>query len=129
MAKKKARRGEEGIVLFDHKDLPMSIQHILKGGPEAPYLLGQLLVGFSRALESGPRGVEEMRKALATSLKSAYLNSTVHSSALELYRLSLEGKLKSGDEPAALIKAVIKRNTMDCQLPIADCRYVAKEYP
>jgi hypothetical protein len=112
MAKKKARRDEEGIVLFDHKDLAMSVEHILKGDPRAPYLLGQLLVSFSRALDSGPRGVEEMRKALATSLESAYLNSPVHRSALELYRLSLEGKLKSCDEPAALIKAVIERNAV-----------------
>ena len=111
MAKNKARREEEGVLLFDHKDLAMSVEHILKGGPQAPYLFGQLLVGFSRALDSGPRGVEEMRKALATSLESAYLNSPVHRSALALYRLSLEGKLKSGDEPAALIKAVIDRNT------------------
>ena len=108
---KKARRDEDGIVLFDHKDLALSVEHILKGGPEAPYLLGQLLVSFSRALDSGPRGLEEMRKALTTSLESAYLSSPVHSSALELYRLSLEGKLKSGDEPAALIQDIIVRNT------------------
>jgi len=97
MAKKKARRDEDAIVLFDHKDLAMSVAHILTGGPEAPYLLGQLLVSFSRALDSGKNGREEMRRALATALESAYLSSRVHNSALELYRLSLEGKLKSGD--------------------------------
>src|SRR5258705_11816130 len=111
MAKKKARRDEDEIVLFDHKDLALSIQHILKGGPEASYLLGQLLVSFSRALESGPHGLEEMKKALATSLESAYLSSHVNNSTIDLYRLSLEGKLKSGDEPAALIKAFIEKNT------------------
>lgn len=110
MAKKKAHRDEEGIVLFDHKDLAMSVDHIVKGGPQTPYLFGQLIVSFGRALDSGPRGLEEMRKALATSLESAYLNSTVHSSALELYRLSLEGKLKSADEPAELIQGVIATN-------------------
>jgi hypothetical protein len=63
-----------------------------------------------------------MRKALATSLESTYLSSPVYNSALELYRLSLEGKLKSGDEPAALIKAVMRgTQPVDCQLPSADC--------
>jgi hypothetical protein len=122
MEKKKVRRDEERIVLFDHKDLAMSVEHILKGGPQATYLFGQLLVSFNRALDSGPRGLAEMRKALATSLEAAYLNSTVYSSALELCRLSLEGKLKSGDEPAALIEDVIVRNRQNSRFAATICK-------
>jgi hypothetical protein len=51
MAKKKARRDEDGIVLFDHKDLALSIQHILKGGPQRSICLDNFsLVSAARLI-------------------------------------------------------------------------------
>ena len=53
-----------------------------------------------------------MRRAMfITSIELIYLHSPAHESALNLYRLSLEGELKVEDERVTLINAAIERNT------------------
>ena len=102
---------KEERVLFHREDLASTIDLVLEGDEHAPLFLGQLFVGFRQAIDSGLHGINETRKALVTAIELIYLHSSAHESALNLYRLSLEGQLKVEDEPVTLINAAIARST------------------
>ena len=101
----------EERVLFDCEDLELTIDLVLEGDEHAPLILGQLFVRFRQAIDSGLHGINETRKALVAAIELIYLHSSAHQSALNLYRLSLEGQLKVEDEPVTLINAAIERST------------------
>lgn len=68
---------------------------------------------FRHAIDGGLRGIVEARRGLVTAIELAYLRTGAHASAVELYRLSLEGLLRVEDEPARLINAAIGRSTAE----------------
>ena len=97
--------------LFDREDLASDIELILKGGPHAPDVLARLFITFSRAIESGLRGVDLTRRALLIAVEAIYLYSPAHDAALRLYFLSLQGELRVEDEPINLIHEAISRSS------------------
>jgi len=68
-------------------------------------------MGFRQAIDSGLRGINETRKALAEAIDLIYLYSPEHDAAINLYRLHLEGELKPNEEPLELINGAIGRTT------------------
>jgi hypothetical protein len=101
---------DEGNPLFEREDLARSVALILGGDKDAPEILGRLLVSFRLAIDSGLRGINETREALAEAVELVYLHSGAHASAVKLYRLSLEGHLRVEDEPVSLINAAVERS-------------------
>jgi hypothetical protein len=102
---------DEGKVLFDREDLASDVELILKGDARSPEALAQLFTRFRQAIEGGLEGINQTRKALATSVELIYLHSGAHVAALKLYRLSVEGQLRMEDEPVKLIGGAIERST------------------
>lgn len=84
---------------------------ILTGDPHAPDILARLLDSLRQAIDGGLSGINEAREALSAAVEISYLHSQAHTSAVKLYRLSVEGRLRVEDEPVRLIEAAIKRST------------------
>jgi len=105
------RQSSERTVLFDREDLARSLELILTGDPDAADILARLLDSFRQAIESGLSGINEAREALSAAVEISYLHSQAHVSAVKLYRLSVEGRLRVEDEPVRLIEAAIGRST------------------
>jgi hypothetical protein len=101
----------EECLMFGREDLARSVELILAGGPGAADALARLLDKFRYAIDGGLRGVEAARRGLLTVVELSYLRTGEHAAALKLYRLSLEGRLLVGDEPARLLGAAIERRT------------------
>lgn len=87
------------------------IEWILRGDAHAPEILARLFVSFRQAIDSGLQGINETRRDLVTAIELIYLHSRAHETALELYRLSLEGALRGEDNPVNLINAVIEERS------------------
>jgi hypothetical protein len=83
-----AQQSNEGTIFFDREDLALTIDLILQGDEDAPLLLGQLFVRFGQAIDSGLRGINQTRQALADSIELIYPHSPAHQAALNLYHLS-----------------------------------------
>src|SRR5438105_3260805 len=71
--------------------------------------LARLLFTLKRAIESGPEGVMQASQTLLNGIELIYLHTNTHKAAVELYILSLAGRLKPQDEPLNLINAAIER--------------------
>ena len=71
--------------------------------------LAHLLFIIREEINSGPEGVIRAIKVLSNGIETMYLYTNAHKVALELYVLSLGGKLKPQDEPVNLISAAIER--------------------
>jgi hypothetical protein len=97
--------------LFEREDLASSLDVILSGDVRAADELARLLDSLRYALDGGLRGINEARAALVAAVELVYLRTGAHASALSLYRLSLEGRLKVEDEPTRLISAAVGRST------------------
>lgn len=104
-------RGGDESLLFDREGLSASIESILGGGPEGADALARLLDTFRYAIDGGLRGVGAAREGLLAAVELAYLRTGAHAAAINLYRLSLEGRLRVEDEPGRLLGAAIKRRT------------------
>lgn len=61
------------------------------------------------AIDSGPEGAIQASRALLDGIELLYLYTNTHKAAVKLYVLSLEGQLKSQDEPLNLINAALER--------------------
>jgi hypothetical protein len=103
--------GGDMRLLFERDWLESQVELILGGGPKGADALARLLDAFRDAIDGGLRGVEAAREGILTTIELAYLRTGEHAAALRLYRLSLEGRLKPGDEPAQLIGAAVARRT------------------
>jgi hypothetical protein len=77
--------------------------------PAAVECLARLLFTIKKAIDSGAEGVMRASQTLAKGIELIYPYTNAHKSALELYVLSLEGNLKTQDEPLILINAAIER--------------------
>lgn len=108
-AVKSCRCGEERP-LFEREDLALAIGSVLGGGPGAADVLARLFEELGQAMESGLRGINGVREALAAGVEICYLHSEAHAAAVSLYRLSVEGQLKVEDEPVNLIGAAVERS-------------------
>jgi hypothetical protein len=97
--------------MFEREHLAESIESILEGGAGAADALARLLDGFRYAIDGGLGEICAAREGLAAAVELAYLRSGAHESALRLYRLSLEGRLRAEDEPGSLIGGAIGRRT------------------
>lgn len=104
--------GEGRAPMFEREWLEDSFDLILGGGPGAADRLALLLDSFRYALDGGLSGINEARAGLLAAVELAYLRTGAHAAALRLYRLSLEGRVKPGDEPCALIDAAVDRATV-----------------
>lgn len=102
-------RSGEGRPLFAREDLALSIGLILGGDAQAADVLARLFEELGQAMEGGLRGINEVREALAAAVGICYLHSEAHAAAMRLYRLSVEGHLKSEDEPVRLLGAAVER--------------------
>jgi len=102
---------ESGTTYFDREGLELTIDLVLNADEQAPHFLGQLFTSFGQAIDSGLRGINETRKALAEAIDLIYLYSPEHNAAINLYRLHLEGELKPNEEPLEMINAAIDRTT------------------
>ncbi|HMF56336.1 MAG TPA: hypothetical protein VK619_08325 [Pyrinomonadaceae bacterium] len=71
--------------------------------------LAHLLFTIKRAIDSGAEGAAQASKTLLKGIELIYLHTSTHKSAVKLYVLSLEGKLKPQDEPLNLVNAAIER--------------------
>jgi hypothetical protein len=71
--------------------------------------LARLLFTIKRAIDSGPEGAVQASKTLLDGIELIYLYTNAHKAAVNLYVLSLEGKLKPQDEPLNLINAALER--------------------
>lgn len=102
---------ESGTPYFDREGLELTIDLVLNADEQSPHVLGQLFSSFRQAIDSGLRGINETREALAEAIDLIYLHSPEHAAAIDLYRLHVEGELKPVDEPLDLINAAINRTT------------------
>jgi hypothetical protein len=102
---------ESETVYFDREGLELTIDLVLNADEHAPHFLGQLFTSFGQAIDSGLRGINETRAALAEAIDLIYLHSPEHAAAIDLYRLHLEGELKPNDEPLEMINAAISHTT------------------
>jgi hypothetical protein len=73
--------------------------------------LARLLFTLKKAIDSGPEGAIRASQTLLNGIELLYLHTNAHKAALELYVLSLEGRLKPQDEPLQLINAALERGT------------------
>jgi hypothetical protein len=109
------RRCEDEPTLFDRDDLAASLELILSDDARAADALARLLDKFRHALDGGLCGINEARAGLVAAVELVYLRTGAHASALSLYHLSLEGRLKVEDEPTRLIDAAIDRSALPSQ--------------
>src|ERR1051325_9810792 len=109
MCEARGCRSEGRAPLFERDDLAAALELILSGDARAADELAWLFDMFRHALDDGLLGINEARAALVTAVELVYLRTSAHASALSLYRLSLEGHVMPGDEPATLQHAPIRR--------------------
>ena len=91
---------ESGTAYFDREGLELTIDLVLNADEQAPHFLGQLFTSFGQAIDSGLRGINETREALAEAIDLIYSYSPEHDSAINLYRRQLEGELKPMRNPS-----------------------------
>jgi hypothetical protein len=104
-------RCDEDSLLLDREDLAVWIDLILDGDPRAADVLARMLDNFRRAIDEGLNGINAARRGLASAVELVYLHTRTHDAALKLYCLSLDGELRTEDEPLTLIDAAIGRST------------------
>lgn len=97
------------VPLADKEDWAAVLEPALCQDKAAVECLGRLLFTIKRALDSGPEGTMQASRMLLDGIKFIYLYTNVHEAAVNLYVLSLEGKLKPEDEPLNLINEALKR--------------------
>jgi hypothetical protein len=100
-------------LLVDYEDWFAILEPALCKDSVAVECLARLLFMIKKAIDNGPDGVEQARRALQAGIESAYLYTEAHRAARELYVLSLTGHLKPQDEPLQLINGAIKRGTVE----------------
>lgn len=103
-------------LLIDYENWAAILEPILCQDSAAVECLARLLFRIKKAIDNGPDGVEQARKALLAGIETAYLYTDAHKAALKLYLLSLTGQLKPQDEPLQLINEAIKRGTIEGEL-------------
>jgi hypothetical protein len=101
----------EENLLFAREELAADIASILRGDAHSPEALAHLLIILRDAVAAGLEGMNRARDTLAAAAELTFAHSRAHSAALNLYVLSMEGRLRVEDEPIRLINAAIKRNT------------------
>ncbi|HYY98082.1 MAG TPA: hypothetical protein VE642_05795 [Pyrinomonadaceae bacterium] len=84
--------------------------------PRTAEYIARVLFVMKEAMESGPEGVREAGEIILANIESAYLHTEAHRAAVELYLLSLTGRLKPEDEPVQLINGAIERGRVQVEL-------------
>lgn len=79
--------------------------------PKTAEYIARTLFVLKERIDSGPDGAREASEAILVNIKAAYLHTDAHRVAVELYLLSLTGRLRPQDEPLQLINEAIKRGT------------------
>jgi hypothetical protein len=97
------------VPLADEEDWAAILEPALCQNAAAVECLARLLFRIRKEIESGPEGAMQASKTLLDGVELLYLHTKAHKAALELYVLSLEGKLKPQDEPLNLINAALER--------------------
>lgn len=100
---------EKADVLADHQTWINILEPELCTDSAAVESLARLLFIINKKINSGDEGVILASQILSKGIEVIYLYTNAHKAALELYVLSLEGKLKPQDEPLNLINAAIER--------------------
>jgi hypothetical protein len=77
--------------------------------PKTAEYIARVLFVIRERIESGAEGVREASEAILVNIESAYLQTDAHRAAVELYLLSLTGRLKPEDEPLQLLNGAIER--------------------
>lgn len=96
-------------LLADKEDWAAILEPALCQDAAAIECLARLLFRIKRAIDSGPEGTIQASTALRDSIELLYLYTNAHKAAVELYVISLEGKLKAQDEPLNLVNAALER--------------------
>jgi hypothetical protein len=101
----------EENLLFPREELSSDIASILKGDAHSPEALAHLFILLGRAISGGLEGINRVNNTLAAAVELIYPHTDAYAAGVRLYRLSVEGELKPGDEPVRLIGAAIERST------------------
>jgi hypothetical protein len=96
-------------LLADETTWTAILEPALCQDPAAVECLARLLLTIKKAIDSGGEGVRQASQTLSDGIELIYPYTNAHTSALELYVLSLEGNLKPQDEPLNLINAALER--------------------
>jgi hypothetical protein len=102
-------RCPEENLLADETTWRAILEPALCQDPAGVECLARLLFIVKKAIDGGGEGVRQASETLAHGIELIYPYTNAHKAALELYVLSLEGNLKSQDEPLNLINAAIER--------------------
>ena len=105
-----SQSAEENL-LFTREELASDIASILRGDAHSAEALAHLLIILREAVAGGLEGINRARDTLAAGVELTFGHSRAHAAALDLYVLSVEGRLRVEDEPVRLIGAAIKRST------------------
>jgi hypothetical protein len=96
-------------VLADDETWAAILEPTLCKDSGAVEVLARLLFTLKKAIDDGPEGAMRASQTLQHGIEAMYLYTKAHQTALKLYVLSLEGKLKPQDKPLQLINAAIER--------------------
>lgn len=102
----------EESLLFTREELASDIASILRGDEHSAEALAHLFIILREAVAGGLEGINRTRATLGAAVELTFTHSRAHAAALNLYVLSMEGRLKVEDEPVRLIEAAIKRSTV-----------------
>jgi hypothetical protein len=86
--------------------------------PDAVDSIARSMFILEAAIDSGSGGAKEASDIILAGIESAYLHTAAHKAALELYLLSLTGRLKPQDEPLQLINGAIERGAAEIELAV-----------
>ena len=101
----------------DYRDLLIDERTWLAiNDPKTAEWIARVLFVIKEAIDSGPEGVREAGEAILANIESVYLHTEAHRAAVELYLLSLTGRLKPEDEPLRVINGAIERGRAQVEL-------------
>ena len=102
-------KGEGQSLLADEVTWRAILEPSLCEDAAAMEVLARLLLTLRKAIDGGPEGATRASRTLLRGIELIYLYTDAHKAALNLYVLSLAGKLKPQDEPLRLISAAVER--------------------